>query len=577
MSEQPQQTGRFSAADVDAPPKMGRFSASDVDAPAAPKPGWETFKANMGQTGSVGDYLGKAAHMLTAPVTGLLGVPGEVADFVKRGFRNRNLEEGGMPAGNTGEDPVSQMIGAASMALLPPDLASARDAAGNAVGTAATAGKGFVKGGFEAGKTAARSPMNYVGTSAAEFLAGQLGIPHGVATAISEGAQIAHGGLKGAKAAVAAERVAAAAKALQTPPEGFGVAQGSTLPGQIPPSVNGPVGPQVPVSGSLPGQVFQGPPAPPLPDGFGVGQGSTSGPIPAAGRPVVGPQPPVSGALPGQFPAPAPRPPMSAAPASEPMAPGRTIQEILKDDLAAKRAPAPADTAAVAAPAEDMAMLDGIAQSLNGTSFAKASPASQATIRTLASRLDQPVPADQAAAPVQTRAPYQPPEPSAPSKSLQQLIQDDLAAKRATTPQNVPGARPPQTPDVVATGAPQPTERQPAPAATQATQAPVPPEVNRPETQPVLEQAGRSGYTATGEVKSPQLRLQEKIGSARAKNAGELAKTFHDSGISLEAAKTIKLDDPVWKEISDSLGQKKRPSKETVEATLMELGRLSKK
>lgn len=461
---------------LDVAPTLPTGYKLDASQPAAaPKPGWETFKTNMGQTGSAGDYVGRAAHMLTAPVTGLLGVPGEVIDWAKRGFRNRNLEEGGMPAGNTGEDPVSQMIGAASMALLPPDLASARDAAG----TATTAGKGFVKGGFEAGKTAVRSPMNYVGTSAAELLAGQLGIPHGVATAISEGAQIAHGGWKGAKAAVA-ERAAAAnahppSAVSPTPPPAF---QPKALLG--------------------PGPVITPPPA----DASFVRS------------------------VPAQY-------PQVETPAATPSA----------------------ATTAIAATAEDTALLDGIAQSLNGTPFAKASPASQAMIRTLASRLDKPVPADLNTPPPPATAPRAPmaaPEPAAPGKTLQQLIQEDLAAKRAT----------------------QPPERQPAPAATQGPAVPVNSEVK--PAQSLAEQL-RDEMASSGSYQEPVPEAPTPAYNppGRATNAANLAKVFHQHGISVDDAMGIPLDDPTWKNLSDSLGQK-RPSKETVEATLVELRRLEK-
>lgn len=102
----------------------------------------EAQVANFGQnaTGSIGDYLTTAARVLGAPVTGLLHAPVELIDWIRHGGRNPTMEQGGMPGGTLGEEPVSQMVGAIPGAFLPPDLAAGREG----VGRATTAVKGAI-------------------------------------------------------------------------------------------------------------------------------------------------------------------------------------------------------------------------------------------------------------------------------------------------------------------------------------------------------------------------------------------------------------------------------------------------
>lgn len=89
----------------------------------------EAQVANFGQnaTGSIGDYLTTAARVLGAPVTGLLHAPVELIDWIRHGGRNPTMEQGGMPGGTLGEEPVSQMIGAIPGAFLPPDIAAGKE------------------------------------------------------------------------------------------------------------------------------------------------------------------------------------------------------------------------------------------------------------------------------------------------------------------------------------------------------------------------------------------------------------------------------------------------------------------
>lgn len=276
--------------------------------------------------------------------------------------------------------------------------------------------------------------------------------------------------------------------------------------------------------------------------------------------------------------------PQSPAPPPEPTGPPPpTIQQTLQDEMAAKRAP----VAATAAPAENTTLLNDLAQQLNGTSFEKASPTSQATIRQIASRVNQPIPQELAAPPVQTRAPAPAPEPVTPSKSVQQVLQEEMAAKRASAVPPPAPARVPQAQSVApvsvppSTTAPQPVvearppQAQPVVAPGRMSLEEVEADMAK-QPAPVLDPAGRSPYTATGELKSKALRVEEKIGAARAKNANEIAKELHDAGISSDQAKTMKFDDPRWKQIADELGHRKKPSQQTVEATLLELGRLER-
>jgi hypothetical protein len=141
-------------------------------------------------------------------------------------------------------------------------------------------------------------------------------------------------------------------------------------------------------------------------------------------------------------------------------------------------------------------MLEGIAQGQGLRSFAKATPEQQAAVLRIAAQMDQPVPQEQATpAPVTPRAPQpvQPPEP--PGKTAAQMIQEEMAAKRAARE----------------------AAAKPAPAETASPQE---------ETQPQLE-APTSRYTASGELKSPELRGAETKGANVEAKAQRFAQAIH--------------------------------------------------
>lgn len=135
----------------------------------------------------------------------------------------------------------------------PAAVEAAADALPSA-GTAGTAVKGFVKG---AGKEAA-SRHNLLGSGTAEYLAREVGLPHGVGTAAVAGPNIVRGGIAGARAELAA-RAARNAPApepqLITEPQGTAPtpqgefrAPGSLEPGNtLPPGASAP-----PMAGSVP-------------------------------------------------------------------------------------------------------------------------------------------------------------------------------------------------------------------------------------------------------------------------------------------------------------------------------------
>lgn len=135
----------------------------------------EAQVANFGQnaTGSIGDYLTTAARVLGAPVTGLLHAPVELIDWIRHGGRNPTMEQGGMPGGTLGEEPVSQMVGAIPGAFLPENTASVKEAAGRGVANVkAAAGKpGAVQTVTGAGQVASSLPTVMAGHP---FVAGGL-------------------------------------------------------------------------------------------------------------------------------------------------------------------------------------------------------------------------------------------------------------------------------------------------------------------------------------------------------------------------------------------------------------------
>lgn len=385
------------------------------------------------------------------------------------------------------------------------------------------------RGAVEGGAKGAVEPINYgrlklpvpaslVGGGAGAAAAAQMGIPRTLGAVVGAATPIVRGAVRGAKAALADRAAVIADQAAAAQREAAAAA---------PPRL--PSAPDTSYVRSVPAE-------PPQTAGL-LGPGPKSIVTPA---PAAPPDASFVRSVPAQPAVIRPRALIGAAPdvIVPPAPPDASFVRSVPAEYPPVENVAPPTPAA--APAEDMTMLDGIAQSLNGTSFAKASPASQATIRTLASRLDKPVPADLNTTPVAApRAPMAAPETAAPSKTLQQLIQEDLAAKRA-------------------------------PAPTAATAAPA-------QAAPSLAEQLRDEMQASGSYAppAPEAPAVPYNPPGRAANAANLAKVFHQHGISVEDAKTIPLDDPTWKNLSDSLGQK-RPSKETVEATLVELRRLEK-
>ncbi len=556
MSPQPQQRGRFSAADVDQPPKMGRFAAGDVDgAPSAPeKPGylsqvgtgiWNTVKG-LAEVGSAAggvatepwnaiEHLRTLKRLLVDPQ---VDQAIQAADKWKAGDRSEAVGHAlaavipgaGPAAANIGEKlGAGDVTGAAADAtVLGGAMALPHVAGPIARATAETAGKA---GTFTGAAVKGAAPG--VAKGAAMIGGGELlaKIP-GMEWPARIGMQ--YPGTKqvvaGVKSGIAAGKVALAERA---------VAQAQAA---APAPVVGPTAPPFQPAGLLgTGDVILPPPPDPSFVRSVPAQAATVQP-----KALLGPGPTIT-------PMPAGADPsfVRSVPAEYPPVEGQP------------------PVAATAATAANQAILEDLAQQLNGTSFAKADPSSQQTIRTLAARFNQPVPQELAAPPVQTRTPYQAPGPVAPSKSLAQMLQEEMAAKRANA---VP---PPTTAPVPQAQAVAPVSVPPSTTPPMSLE-----EVNRDMAQqpaPVLEQPGRSGFTATGEVKSKALRVAEKIGAARAKNANQIAGELHDAGVSAEQAASMKFDDPRWQQIADELGHAKRPSQQTVEATLVELRRLERK
>lgn len=366
-------------------------------------------------TGSIGDYLGTAGRVLSGPIAGVLNAPREIADWAARGFHNP-------PSGGySQEEPVSQALGAATMAVGP-----------EAAKAAPTALKGAAKGAISEATTMVPlrrygipiSVPKPVATAAAGGAAARLmGLPHEAGAIVGGAAPIVTGAFRGAKAALL-DRFAAAAKSLK--PETAAEAP-SEAASHVDPSYK-------------PGN----------PD-FDAAQAAID----------------------------------KSRQASPP---AKSVEQTLQEEMAAKRAQS-ATPAAPETPKVDP-MLEGLAQGQLGKPFARATESEQALIRNIAARLDQPVP-EEPATPLPARpvAAQPPAEPAAPGKTIQQILQEEMAAKRAAAP-----------------------AKEAVPAQEQAA--------------PQLE-APRSRYAANGELKSPQLRAAEITAENTRQKAQRFAQALH--------------------------------------------------
>lgn len=215
------------------------------------------------------------------------------------------------------------------------------------------------------------------------------------------------------------------------------------------------------------------------------------------------------------------------------------------------------------APAEDMELLNGLAKGQGLSSFEKATPEQQAAIRDVAARINTPQQAPQAApAPAAPRPPeyygVQPAEPPtavvAPSTqvvaptagmTVQDMIQAELAAKRAALPpepeppQPLQGGNPPQP------IAPRGVPVRP-PLAQSATVPPPPPTMSTAQAEaamarktPAPTEPPTSMYTAAGEKKSPELRAAEITGANTAAKADRFIQALHDAGVTAAEARQI--------------------------------------
>lgn len=194
------------------------FAANAPSKPGEPKPGLETFKSNMGQVGTVGEYLHAARAALGLPsLDDLMHAPAALLNWAKHG----NPPSGGFLS----ENPVADAFTDATAAAMPPDLASARAAAGDAAkATADAAGaavKAFAKGAApDVGAGAAKAGA---GLLASEVLpGGPLKYVAGAAPIYSGSRQIGRGLSKGWQAAKGALRPAEDTELLDGIAQGMG-------------------------------------------------------------------------------------------------------------------------------------------------------------------------------------------------------------------------------------------------------------------------------------------------------------------------------------------------------------------
>jgi hypothetical protein len=257
---------------------------------------------------------------------------------------------------------------------------------------------------------------------------------------------------------------------------------------------------------------------------------------------------------------------------------------------------APSDIAD--ASAEDAALLDGLArgQGIKG-GFAKATPEEQATLRSLADRMNGSAPAE-ATAPQPAMGPPAPAQeaaqPTAPGPTLQEMLQQEFAARRAATPEpsgpavgghdtsaplNGRGAplRPPwqppaaeivdQAPVVSPVVSPAEAAFNARKAQLAAAEVPAAPKMSLDDAEADMAatssdaaqtmrmaQEARYRTTPAGQVKSPEVRGVEKTAYNTVVKAQRVATALDQVGIT---ADTMPSTGPQWGQVMDFLKAKK--------------------
>jgi hypothetical protein len=167
-----------------------------LDTPDDTKPGLDTFKANMGQVGSIGEYLHAAKQALGLPsIDDLMHLPASVINWAKHG----NPPSGGFLS----ENPTADAFATATSAALPPDVASAKSAAGNV----AAAGKA----GLGAGAKALVEPKTWTGAGVAGMAAHEIGLDPALAAGAVGGGRVVSAAARAARKALTDRATAAVA------------------------------------------------------------------------------------------------------------------------------------------------------------------------------------------------------------------------------------------------------------------------------------------------------------------------------------------------------------------------------
>ncbi len=251
-------------------------------------------------------------------------------------------------------------------------------------------------------------------------------------------------------------------------------------------------------------------------------------------------------------------------------------------------------------------MLDGIAKSVAGKPFARMTPEEQASVRSLASRLNEPTQSTPPAPNPNFRVETGPPPPT--GKSIGQMLDEELAARRAAAQQPEPPAAPPALPEPPVIP-PQAAEPPIVPGKTVAYTGEQPAAMRTPESaaaatalaeelqKPSLAQvearmaqkaaapteSPTSQFTAAGELKSPELRAAEITGQNRIAKAQRFADALRESGIDPMGVRKIEKGyaspeqiqqgvTPRWGNIAEHLGEKE-PSLDTVGEIIRQMGK----
>lgn len=238
MSSPAQPTWTPPASDGWKPPAGDLAPSTD---PADQGPGLARMARNLSAPhATASDYLSMAGHILASPIVGILKAPGEIYDWVKRGFRN---------AGPTGafasEEPITQAYGDALMAVAPD-----AESAGAVV-------KGTAKG--------VANSLDFK-TLGGAWAAGRIGEMAGLPPGVGEAAVVIPRVAKNVGKAIKAELPQYVPQG-PAAPVGFGVAAGDTMAPAAkwsPPAEDLAASPayQPPPGGALPGQFPARPPAP---------------------------------------------------------------------------------------------------------------------------------------------------------------------------------------------------------------------------------------------------------------------------------------------------------------------------